>query len=174
MDDPSHIPHSAHSLWAASLQQPCSLARRHDCLQEKNLDTENTDPSSVTLSPLNLLNFTVERTKAFTVTCAAGGDAECEPYRLCWCLRFRTVQHCWGRTATGGRWRGRSSLLWWTPPETAYLKKHTTRAREQKRQDVLVIYSTARKLVNSLEFVLFLHKCDLKCGQIFSEVLDYR
>lgn len=37
--------------------------------------------------------------------------------------RFRTAQHCWGRTVTGGRWRGRSSLLWWTPPETAYLKK---------------------------------------------------
>lgn len=37
--------------------------------------------------------------------------------------RFRTVQHCWGRTVTGGRWRGHSSLLWWTPPKTAYLRK---------------------------------------------------
>lgn len=36
--------------------------------------------------------------------------------------RFRTVQHCWGRTVTGGRWRGHSLLLWWTPPETAYLR----------------------------------------------------
>lgn len=37
--------------------------------------------------------------------------------------RFRTVQHCWGRTVTSGRWRGHSSLLWWTPQETAYLRK---------------------------------------------------
>lgn len=39
------------------------------------------------------------------------------------CCRFRTVQHCWGHTVTGGRWRDRFSLLWWTPPETAYLWK---------------------------------------------------
>lgn len=37
--------------------------------------------------------------------------------------RFRTVRHCWGRTVTGGRWKGHSSLLWWTPPKTAYLRK---------------------------------------------------
>lgn len=40
---------------------------------------------------------------------------------------FRTVQHCWGHTVTGGRWRGRSSRPWWTPPETAYLRKNKTR-----------------------------------------------
>lgn len=47
----------------------------------------------------------------------------CEPYRLCSCPGFKTVQRCLGRTATGGRWTGHSLLLWWTPPETVYLQR---------------------------------------------------
>lgn len=34
-----------------------------------------------------------------------------QAYRVKWCLRFRTVPHCWGHIATGERWRGRSLLL---------------------------------------------------------------